>query len=91
MAKNRLIYRNNWEQDEYYIKDKRIRDIKSVEINGRQYPVRKRIVGVEVSDHGHRYIANSDHFFIYLTIDDSVEFERDLNELCDDYKVYFLE
>jgi hypothetical protein len=90
MTKNRLTYKNNWESDEYYVNGEQVFDIKSVEINGRVLPVRKSKVSVTYSDHGHLYDAISDHFFIY-TEADGIEFERDLNELCDTHKVYFLE
>ena len=90
MTKNRLTYQNNWESDEYYVGGKRLTDIKSVEINNRVFPVRKSKVSVTYSDHGHLYEAISDHFFIHVDVD-GIEFECDLNTLCDTHKVYFLE
>jgi hypothetical protein len=77
---NRLKYVNNWESDEYYVGKNRVKTLAKVEINGVEFPVISRKVSVDYNDHGNRFSAMSEHFFIALVVG-GVLFERDLNSM----------
>lgn len=81
-----LNYKNNWESDEYYIGGKRVVNMSLVEIDGKQYEVVRRIVGKSYSDHGHRYEANSWHYFIQEKVFGTV-MEIDLNTIVNKTEV----
>lgn len=59
-----LTYKNNWENDEYYVDGKRVEDLKSVQVDGKIYPVVARRVGVPYNDMGHTYTSMSTHYYI---------------------------
>lgn len=86
----RLVYRNNWESDEYYVGDKKLSNMSLVEIDGKRYSVTRRLVSKSYSDHGHRYEANSWHYFIEEKVFGTV-MEVDLNTLCNKTNVQFVE
>ena len=85
-----LQYRNNWESDEYYAGGAMLDNISVVEIAGMRYDVTRRIVGKSYSDHGHRYEANSWHYFIQEKVFGTV-IEVDLNTLVNKTKVTLVE
>lgn len=85
-----LVYKNNWESDEYYLGGKKLDNISIVEIDGKKYDVTRRLVGKSYSDHGHSYTANSWHYFIQEKVFGTV-MEVDLNTLCNKTKVWFVE
>jgi hypothetical protein len=62
--KNRLVYDNQWEYDNYLIGKKKIATLAKVSIKGKEYDVKTQHVGVPYHDMGHDYTAVSDHYFI---------------------------
>lgn len=85
-----LKYKNNWESDEYYLNGVRVDNISAVEINGKRYGVTRRIVAKSYSDHGHRYEANSWHYFIKETVLGTA-MEIDLNTIVNKIQVRVVE
>ena len=61
---NILTYRNNWENDEYYVDGKRISNLKSVKINEKEYTVAREKVSKSYNDMGHNYTSTSWHYFV---------------------------
>lgn len=60
----KLVYKNNWEADEYYVGNRRLKTLSKVRIAGRDYTVKSRIVSVPYHDMGHMYNAQSTHYFV---------------------------
>ena len=85
--KNLLTYVNNWEVDEYYVNGTRIKALKSVVINGKEYPVMSKKITVPYSDMGHSYTSTSEHYFIDV-VDSSIHTLTDLNEVIRNNKIY---
>lgn len=81
-----LKYRNDWGSDEYYLNNRRVKNLQVVEIGGEQFNVASRTVEVEYFDHGVRGYGRSTHFFITVYVQ-GIEFERDLNTLCGTHNV----
>ena len=89
-ASKTLVYKNNWESDEYYLGDKKLDNMSLVEIDGKVYDVVRRQVSKSYSDHGHSYTAKSWHYFIQEKVFGTV-MEIDLNTICNKTKVWFVE
>lgn len=64
----RLTYKNNWENDNYYVDGLPIKELKTVSIRGKRYKVTARKVRVPVYDMGHTYNAISTHYFVEETV-----------------------
>lgn len=62
--KGALTYRNNWEQDEYYLDDVRITDLTLVSIDDKEYNVIQKNEGRSFSDWGQTYLTTSKSFFV---------------------------
>ena len=81
---NRLSYENQWEADIYWVKEgrrkRRVKMLRSVQINGKSYEVISRVVSVPYYDHGHSYYGSSHHFFITETAF-GIEMEFDLKKV----------
>ena len=89
-ASKTLVYKNNWESDEYYLGDKKLDNMSLVEIDGKVYDVVRRQVSKSYSDHGHSYTAKSWHYFIQEKVFGTV-MEVDLNTICNKTQVKFVE
>lgn len=88
----KLNYKNNWENDEYYAGSDRISDLRQVLINGTFYDVTSKYVSIDYNDMGHRYSANSKHYFI--EVNDQITgklIKVDLNGYADKVTIYATE
>jgi len=83
----KLTYKNNWENDEYYVEGKPVVELKTVSIRGKVYKVTSKDVYVPVQDMGHTYNTRSTHYFIEEAV-----FGRkrkfDLNEIVPNQPVF---
>lgn len=89
-----LIYRNNWEYDEYYVKppnkgEVRIKTLNSVKVDGVVFKVTTKRVGVTYNDMGYAYNSHSNHFFIDSVVPKGTKI--DLNTLMDGRRVVALD
>jgi hypothetical protein len=62
-AGKRLIYKNEWEADSYYIGGVPVSPTK-VQIRGKEYKVTAQVVSVPYDDMGHTYSGVSTHYFV---------------------------
>lgn len=85
-----LKYANNWENDVYTIKGKRVLDLKKVSIRGQKYLVTSKKVSVNYSDHGHTYTSTSTHYFITESVFGKAKM-FDLNTLMTEHDVKAIE
>lgn len=83
----RLAYKNEWENDAYYVEGKRIKNLYSVVINGKDYTVSSRNVSVNYDDMGHTYSSTSRHYFISEKVF-GVSRSFDLNTIVNKVKVF---
>jgi hypothetical protein len=83
--KNILTYRNNWENDEYYVDGGQISSLKEVKIGRNKYKVRTRSEGADVSDMGQQYRTFSDHYFITVKTELGITIDIDLNTIAPGY------
>ncbi len=87
--KNVLTYKNNWENDVYYVDGALISDLKRVKIGRKSYKVDSMEKGVEVNDMGHTYRAYSKHYYIREKIF-GLEMTFDLNRIVPKRKIQAL-
>ena len=83
----RLVYKNSWENDEYYVDGKKIKTLYSVMINGKDYVVSFKPVAVSYDDMGHTYSSTSRHYFITEEVF-GVQRSFDLNTVVNKVKVF---
>ena len=77
---NKLVYRNNWEFDEYSVDGNVISGLSQVEIGGKKYKVEAQSVSVPYNDMGNTYTATSNHYFIKETVF-GIKMRFDLNRI----------
>jgi hypothetical protein len=60
----KLTYKNNWENDEYYVGENRVRTLEKIRIGKKEYDVIMENRTVNAYDMGHVYPVTSNHFFV---------------------------
>jgi len=84
-----LTYKNDWENDRYFVDGVEIVDLIGVYICGKFYDVEGREVSVRYYDSGHEYSAKSRHYFVKETVF-GVEKTFDLNTIVGTTKIIAL-
>jgi len=85
-----LKYRNNWEQDIYFAENEKLVDLHRVMIDGTEYPVTSKTIGVSYSDMGKQHKAHSTHYFIKVNILGNLE-DIDLNTVVKRKKIFAID
>jgi len=88
--KNRLVYDNQWQYDNYLIDKKHIATLTKVSIDNKEYDVTSRKVSIPYADMGHSYEATSVHYFVKEQVF-GMEQIFDLNQLVPKVKVIAVE